>query len=65
MSNRPKLSLHEPAIPVTRGSLMEFADDPIACMRRLHRDHGDLEDRRKLVLGIDARVSAGLPVVEG
>ena len=42
MSNRPKLSLHEPAIPVTCGSLMEFADDPIACMRRLHRDHGDL-----------------------
>jgi len=42
MPNYPKLSLHQPAIPVTRGPLMQFADDPIACMRRLHHDHGDL-----------------------
>lgn len=42
MSSRPQLSLHEPAIPVTHGPLMQFGDDPIACMRRLNRDHGDL-----------------------
>jgi cytochrome P450 len=27
-------------LPVTRGDLLEFADDPIACMRRMHREHG-------------------------
>ena len=42
MSDRPKLTLHDPGIPLTRGPLMQFADDPIACMRQLHHDHGDL-----------------------
>ncbi|MCA9010764.1 MAG: cytochrome P450 [Planctomycetaceae bacterium] len=42
MSNRPRLSLHDPGIPLTRGPLMQFADDPIACMRRLNSEHGDL-----------------------
>jgi cytochrome P450 len=42
MSHRPKLSLHDPGIPVTHGPLMQFADDPIACMNRLKREHGDL-----------------------
>ena len=42
MSNRPKLSLHDPGSPVTYGSLMQFADDPIACMKQLNREHGDL-----------------------
>ena len=42
MSNRPKLSLHDPGIPLTYGPLMQFADDPIACMKRLNREHGDL-----------------------
>lgn len=42
MSDRPKLTLHDPGIPLTRGPLMQFADDPIACMRQLNQDHGDL-----------------------
>ena len=42
MSDRPKLTLHDPGIPLTRGRLMQFADDPIACMRQLNHDHGDL-----------------------
>ncbi len=42
MSDRPKLTLHDPGIPLTRGPLMQFADDPIGCMRRLNQDHGDL-----------------------
>lgn len=28
--------------PLTRGSLVDFARDPIACMRRLYEKHGDL-----------------------
>ena len=28
--------------PVTSGSLAEFARDPVACMRRLYQEHGDL-----------------------
>lgn len=31
-----------PDPPVEHGSLLQFSDDPIACMRRLHRKHGDL-----------------------
>ena len=42
MSEVPVLSLHEPDLPLTRGSLLRFSDDPIACMKELHRDHGDL-----------------------
>ena len=53
MSERPKLSLHSSGIPLTHGSLMQFADDPIACMKRLNRKHGDLavleEDNQRLV----------------
>ncbi|MEJ7594557.1 MAG: hypothetical protein WKF77_23730 [Planctomycetaceae bacterium] len=42
MSDLQKLMLHDPEVPLTRGRLMQFADDPIACMRQLHHDHGDL-----------------------
>lgn len=44
MSESPILSLHSPnaAPPVTFGSLLQFQDDPLACMKRLHREHGDL-----------------------
>ena len=42
MSDRSFLSLHDASAPVTRGSLLQFSDDPIACMKRLHREHGDL-----------------------
>jgi cytochrome P450 len=42
-----------PTPPVEQGSLLQFSDDPIACMRRLHRKHGDLavlqEGGQKLV----------------
>lgn len=33
---------HGSAAPVVDGRLTEFAEDPIACMRRLHARHGDL-----------------------
>ncbi len=42
MSEPSILSLQDAAVPVTYGSLLQFSDDPIACMRRLHREHGDL-----------------------
>lgn len=42
MSDRPILALSDTSAPVSRGSLLQFSDDPIACMKRLHRDHGDL-----------------------
>ena len=39
--------------PVTRGRLLDFADDAVACMRRLHRSHGHIaalaEDDQRLV----------------
>lgn len=28
--------------PITEGRLQDFIADPIACMKQLHRDHGDL-----------------------
>lgn len=42
MSEPSILSMHESAVPVTHGSLLQFSDDPIGCMKRLHRDHGDV-----------------------
>ena len=42
MSNRPQLSMHDPGCPVTHGPLMQFADDPIGCMKQLNHQHGDL-----------------------
>lgn len=39
--------------PVTHGSLLQFPEDPIACMRQLHGEHGDLavlqEDGQRIV----------------
>jgi cytochrome P450 len=38
------------SLPVTCGSLLDFARDPLLCMRRLHQDHGTvaaLEDGNK------------------
>ena len=29
-------------LPITHGRLMDFPDDPIACMRRLHAEHGNI-----------------------
>ena len=42
MSEHSILSMHESSVPVTTGSLLQFSDDPIACMKRLHQEHGDL-----------------------
>ena len=42
MSEPSILSMQDSAVPVTHGSLLQFSDDPIACMRRLHHEHGDL-----------------------
>ncbi|MGH7128354.1 MAG: cytochrome P450, partial [Planctomycetaceae bacterium] len=42
-----------PDLPITFGRLMDFPDDPIVCMRRLHETHGDIaglhEDGQMLV----------------
>lgn len=41
----PQLKLtHAPSesLPVTRGRLFDFPDDPIACMRRLQAQHGEI-----------------------
>jgi cytochrome P450 len=29
-------------MPITQGSLLQFSDDPIGCMKRLHNEQGDL-----------------------
>lgn len=42
MSAPSHLSLHDPAAPIEHGSLLQFSDDPIACMKRLHARFGDL-----------------------
>ena len=42
MSHQQRLTLHDFEMPLTRGRLMQFADDPIGCMKQLNRDHGDL-----------------------
>jgi len=53
MANSPSLRLDQAQLPVTRGSLLEFPEDPIACMKRLYAEHGDLavleEDGQRLV----------------
>lgn len=33
--------------PITDGRLQDFVSDPIACMRKLHREHGDLAALRE------------------
>ena len=41
---------HTTDLPITRGSLLDFPADPLAVMRKLHRQHGDiaaLEDEGK------------------
>ena len=42
MSEPSILSINDASVPVTQGSLLQFSDDPIACMKRLHSEHGDL-----------------------
>jgi cytochrome P450 len=34
--------MNDASMPVTTGSLLQFSDDPIACMKRLQNEHGDL-----------------------
>lgn len=42
MSDFASIPLHRSVAPVTHASLLQFPEDPIACMRRLHQQHGDL-----------------------
>jgi cytochrome P450 len=42
MFEHESISLRNAIVPLTRGSLLQFSDDPIACMKRLHQEHGDL-----------------------
>ncbi len=41
MSAPPHLSLYDASAPVEYGSLLQFSDDPIACMKRLQQRFGD------------------------
>ncbi len=38
----PEASTDPSGLPITRGRLLDFPDDPAACMRALHRTHGDI-----------------------
>ena len=42
MSDASIFSINESRLPITNGSLLQFSDDPIACMKQLQREHGDL-----------------------
>jgi cytochrome P450 len=46
-------------LPITGGRLMDFPDDPIACMRELHAEHGDLaaleEDGQRIVFAFGSQ----------
>lgn len=50
--------------PVTRGSLLEFVEDPITCMRRLARAHGEIaaleQDGRRLLFAFGPRYNQQL-----
>ncbi len=53
MSEYSTLSISRGLVPVTHGSLLQFPEDPLACMKKLHREHGDLavleQDGQRLV----------------
>ncbi len=42
MSYPESVSLSGGILPVKNGNLLEFPEDPIACMRQLHREFGDM-----------------------
>ncbi len=46
-------------MPITHGSLLDFPRDPVACMRRLYRAHGDLaalqEGNQRIVFSFSPR----------
>jgi cytochrome P450 len=46
-------------LPVTHGRLLDFPDDPVTCMRRLYRAHGDIaaleEDGQRVVFVFSPR----------
>lgn len=48
-----EINLWTGQLPVTEGRLQEFVADPVACMRQLHREHGDVavlrESQQQLV----------------
>jgi cytochrome P450 len=53
MSDSIPLPLNRDVLPITRGSLLQFPEDPVQCMKRLHATHGDLavleDDGQRLV----------------
>ena len=42
MSYPESLPLSSGVLPVKNGNLLEFPEDPIACMRKLHCEFGDM-----------------------
>ncbi|HIK95972.1 MAG TPA: cytochrome P450, partial [Planctomycetes bacterium] len=42
MTNSVSLPLRSGDLPVRQGNLLEFPQDPLACMRSLHNEFGDL-----------------------
>ncbi len=42
MSSTSHLTLHAAQPPIHHGSLLQFSENPIACMRQLHQLYGDL-----------------------
>ena len=42
MGSAETISLSDSQLPIRRGNLMDFPDNPIACMRSLHTEFGDL-----------------------
>ena len=53
----PTVKLPASSLPVTQAPLGEFADDPVACMRRLYNEHGPIaaleEDGRRVYFIFD------------
>ena len=38
----PRLASNPNSLPISQGRISDFADDPVACMRRLRLEHGDI-----------------------
>lgn len=64
MDRPTEFALWTGRLPATDGRLEEFVADPIACMRRLHHEHGDLavlretnQERQQLVFIFSAELN--------
>src|SRR5437016_11888925 len=40
--NLPTIQRESKSLPITRGRLLDFSDNPFTCMRRLYRTHGTI-----------------------